>query len=199
MGVGGGRCRCNGDRDWDRDPSPPVTIDTPPASRLLTSITPMGLPLDAFVSKWSASSAAERANKDAFLLELCDVLDVPRPDASTGDPERDQYVFEKDARMPDEGGAVTVGKIDLYKQGCFVLEAKQGSDPTSKKLGTAKRGTPHWNVAMQGVAPSTAHAPDGRSPARRSTTQFRRTIRKRTPIMTPRLASCAGRGHQKGK
>jgi hypothetical protein len=101
-----------------------------------------------FIAKWAASSAAERANKDAFLIELCDVLDVPRPDPTTGDEKRDRYVFEKDALMPHAGGKVSRGKIDLYRAGAFILEAKQGSDATSKKLGTAKRDTPAWNVAM---------------------------------------------------
>jgi len=32
-----------------------------------------------FIAKWSASGAAERANKDSFLIELCDLLGVPRP------------------------------------------------------------------------------------------------------------------------
>ncbi|MCC6527290.1 MAG: class I SAM-dependent DNA methyltransferase [Polyangiaceae bacterium] len=106
-------------------------------------------PLAPFIEKWSRSSAAERANKDAFLIGLCDVLDVPGPDPTTGDAEQDRYVFEKDALTPHEGGVVTVGKIDLYKAGAFILEAKQGSAQGAKKLGTAKRETPAWHVAMQ--------------------------------------------------
>jgi SAM-dependent methyltransferase len=105
--------------------------------------------VDAFITKWAASGAAERANKDAFLIELCDLLDVPRPDPTTGDPDKDVYVFEKDARTTHEGGTVSIGKADLYKEGCFILEAKQGSEAGSKKMGTAKRGTPSWAVAMK--------------------------------------------------
>lgn len=105
--------------------------------------------LPAFISKWSASGAAERANKDAFLLELCDALGVPRPDPATGDPERDLYVFERDAVLTHEGGRVTIGRMDLYKDGCFLLEAKQGSEEGSRKIGTARRGTPAWNIAMR--------------------------------------------------
>ena len=33
---------------------------------------------EQFILRWSASSGAERANKDSFLNELCDVLGVPR-------------------------------------------------------------------------------------------------------------------------
>lgn len=57
-----------------------------------------------FIEKWSASAASERANKDAFLLELCDVLGVPRPDPATGDPDRDTYVFERDASANHPAG-----------------------------------------------------------------------------------------------
>jgi hypothetical protein len=105
----------------------------------------------AFVAKWSASSAAERANKDQFLLDFCDVLGVERPKPTTGNHTLDRYVFEHDAQIPHEGGRVTVGKIDLYKAGSFLLEAKQGSDIGSAKLGTARRRTPAWNIAMRGA------------------------------------------------
>ena len=44
------------------------------------------VPVDGFIARWSASAAAERANKDLFLTELCDVLGVDRPDdAGTGE------------------------------------------------------------------------------------------------------------------
>ena len=105
--------------------------------------------LDEFIERWSKSGAAERANKDQFLAELCDALDVPRPDPTTGDPARDLYVFECDAIQVAEGQKQSIGKIDLYKDGCFLLEAKQGSEAGSPKLGTAKRGTAGWNVAMR--------------------------------------------------
>jgi hypothetical protein len=105
--------------------------------------------LDAFIERWSSSGAAERANKDQFLAELCDALGVPRPDPTTGDPARDRYVFECDAVQVAEGRKQSIGKIDLYKDGCFLLEAKQGSEAGSPKLGTAKRGTAAWNVAMR--------------------------------------------------
>jgi hypothetical protein len=105
--------------------------------------------IETFTAKWSASGAAERANKDAFLLDLCDLLGVPRPDPATGDPERDGYTFERDALIVDEGEKRSIGKMDLYKEGCFVLEAKQGSDEGSKKVGSARRHTGSWIIAMQ--------------------------------------------------
>ncbi|HEX8408361.1 MAG TPA: type IIL restriction-modification enzyme MmeI [Thermoanaerobaculia bacterium] len=102
-----------------------------------------------FVEKWQGSGAAERANAQPFLLDLCDVLGVERPRPATGDPELDSYTFERDAVLLHEGKPHTIGKMDLYKHGCFILEAKQGSHAGSKKIGTARRDHPAtWNAAM---------------------------------------------------
>jgi hypothetical protein len=38
-----------------------------------------------FIARWRASAAAERANCQLFLSELCDVLNTPRPDPTTSD------------------------------------------------------------------------------------------------------------------
>lgn len=102
-----------------------------------------------FVEKWRNSASSERANKDSFLRDLCDLLGVAHPDPATGDAERDRYVFERDAVLVHGGDRHSIGKIDLYKRGCFILEAKQGSEADSKKIGTARRDTAAWNVAMQ--------------------------------------------------
>ena len=105
--------------------------------------------VETFIAKWATAEAAERAHKDSFLNELCGVLGVPLPDHLTGDPAQDRYVFEKDATLVHDGKPNSVGKMDLYKHGCFVLEAKQGSNPGAKKTGSARRGTAHWTVMMQ--------------------------------------------------
>lgn len=104
--------------------------------------------VEGFIAKWAASEASERANKDSFLKELCGVLGVPEPDVVTGDADRDRYVFEKDATLVHDGKKNSVGKMDLYKHGCFVLEAKQGSNAGAKKLGSGRRGTAGWTVMM---------------------------------------------------
>jgi len=64
----------------------------------------MGQNLDTFIAKWAAAGAAERANKDMFLTELCGVLGVAPPNPAMGDAERDTYVFEREARLSHEGG-----------------------------------------------------------------------------------------------
>lgn len=105
--------------------------------------------IEQFVTRWAASSAAERENKDLFLTELCDVIGVPHPNAATGDLDLDTYVFERKVCFPAENGVVPTGRIDLYKEGCFLLEAKQGSSPLSKKIGSARRSTAQWNIIME--------------------------------------------------
>lgn len=108
--------------------------------------------VQAFIAKWKDSGASERANKDSFLNDLCDVLGVSHPDPKTGDPARDRYVFERDAILVHGGEKHTIGWIDLYKHGCFILEAKQGSEADSKKIGTARRATRCDDPAIAGLA-----------------------------------------------
>ena len=79
------------------------------------------------------SAAAERANYQLFLIELCDVLDVPRPDPATGDQERDAYVFERPVRSATRTGRPAPGFIDLYRRRRFVLETKQGCEAKQRK------------------------------------------------------------------
>ncbi|HET9232930.1 MAG TPA: DNA methyltransferase, partial [Candidatus Eisenbacteria bacterium] len=98
--------------------------------------------LGSFIARWSASGDAERSNKDSFLAELTDVLGVERPHPKTGIAERDLYVFEKDVPRTRAGG-LSIGRVDLYKHGCFLLEAKQGAT-----TGPRRRESPAWNLLM---------------------------------------------------
>lgn len=113
-----------------------------------------------FISRWEASGAAERANYQLFLCELCDVIGVPRPEPAKADASLNSYVFEHPVVFDDGFGHSTTKFLDLYKKGFFILEAKQGSnkntegDPSGLKMpkksrrGTAVRGTQGWDVAM---------------------------------------------------
>jgi len=84
-----------------------------------------------FIARWKESAAAERANCQLFLSELCDVLEVARPAPSKGgEDEQNAYVFERGVTFHNPDGSTSNGRIDLYKRGCFVLEAKQGGERT---------------------------------------------------------------------
>ena len=114
----------------------------------------------AYIETWGKSGAAERANYQGFLYELCDLLCVPRPEPARADSSQNTYVFEHPVLFDDGLGHTTTKFIDLYRRGCFILEAKQGSereareDATGLKLpkrarrGTAVRGTQGWDDAM---------------------------------------------------
>jgi hypothetical protein len=125
--------------------------------------------VEEFVAYWSAAELSERSNSQSFLLELCDVLEVPRPDNHA----RDGYCFEFQVaeKLPD--GTTKDGRIDLYKRGCFVLESKQYDNakpdpsqlelaaenirrlaeaklyhPRKKKSAAPRRDTSRWDEAM---------------------------------------------------
>lgn len=116
----------------------------------------------SFLERWRASGAAEQANSQLFLGELCDLLDVPRPEPTRQNDADNVYVFEKVVEINNGDGTTTLGRIDLYRKGAFVLESKQGSERKlaedealskvvrsgRQKTGTAPRGTKAWDQAM---------------------------------------------------
>ena len=81
---------------------------------------------DRFIERWRRNEGgAERANYALFLIELCELLGLERPVPADATHERNDYVFERDVPVADDGGKVSHKRIDLYRRGCFVLEAKQ--------------------------------------------------------------------------
>jgi hypothetical protein len=82
-------------------------------------------PVEVFIARWQGREGGqERANYVSFLKELCDVLGLPQPDPADATHERNDYVFERAVtRHLDDGDSA--GRIDLYRKGSFVLEAKQ--------------------------------------------------------------------------
>jgi len=114
-----------------------------------------------FLERWRRSEGGERRTYQMFLTELCTLLEVEPPGAV--DP--DDYGFERRVEIHNLDGSHRSGRIDLYKRGCFVLEAKQGSfkpapdHPTLPGLaefsqrkaagkGHGVRGTKVWDDAM---------------------------------------------------
>ncbi len=82
--------------------------------------------VDTFIERWSqARGGAERANYQMFLTELCEALGLPRPDPASDDTRTNDYVFERGVKRRESEGLASTLRIDLYKRGCFILEAKQ--------------------------------------------------------------------------
>ncbi|UUL82363.1 class I SAM-dependent DNA methyltransferase [Sphingomonas qomolangmaensis] len=89
----------------------------------------MGQQIEAFIARWRENEGgAERANFPLFLTELTDLLDLPRPQPANATHAANDYVFERAVTFKDEAGKRGHGRIDLYKRGCFVLEAKQSRE-----------------------------------------------------------------------
>ncbi|MCY1703856.1 class I SAM-dependent DNA methyltransferase [Deinococcus sp. SL84] len=115
------------------------------------------------IARWKDTGGSERANYTGFLIDLCDVLGVPRPEGSRVDVTQNAYVFERDVAEHHPDGSVSHRRIDLYRRGSFVLEAKQGVEQeaeqeasilgkkpakTATKKGHGKRGTKGWDGFM---------------------------------------------------
>ena len=96
---------------------------------------PATLPsVEAFIARWQGREGGqERANYALFLSELCDVLGVARPDPASATTEANDYVFERVVQDLHAEGGVSHRRIDLYKRGSFVLEAKQSRQKGGKK------------------------------------------------------------------
>ena len=121
----------------------------------------MSAAAESFIARWSQAEASERANAQQFLIELADVLEVPRP----SNTHSDGYSFEFPVKIPRGDGTSTEGRIDLYRRASFVLEAKQFAGPkeeqtplsivaeeagifASKKKSGPVRGSDAWDDAM---------------------------------------------------
>ncbi len=84
---------------------------------------------DTFIAKWRGVTASELSTARSFALDLCKLLGVqaPHPDAEQ------QYMFERPVPFSHGNGSSSAGRTNLYKRGCFVLEAKKLKAPTHTK------------------------------------------------------------------
>ncbi|MBK7015727.1 MAG: class I SAM-dependent DNA methyltransferase [Sulfuritalea sp.] len=86
-------------------------------------------PVESFIARWQGVSASELATAQSFTIELCRLLDLPEPHHAQ------DYMFERPVSFRHGDGGSSAGRIDCYKRGCFVLEAK-------KLKGVGAHGTP---------------------------------------------------------
>jgi hypothetical protein len=88
--------------------------------------------IEQFIARWQGlEGGRERSNSQMFLRELTEALGLPPP--APGDSRNREYVFERTVTFREPDGTVSTGFIDLYKKGCFVLEAKQSRQKDGKK------------------------------------------------------------------
>ncbi|WP_407493984.1 class I SAM-dependent DNA methyltransferase [Pseudooceanicola sp. MF1-13] len=119
--------------------------------------------LDAFIERWKASGGNEMANFQSFAGELVQILGVEPVKVADAEGQNNDYRFERPVTFTHTGRERR-GRIDLYRRGCFVLEAKQGShkparehkdqlslltdDSAPKQTGHGKRGTSSFDDTM---------------------------------------------------
>ena len=115
--------------------------------------------IDAFFQRWEASGAAERANYSMFLNELCDLLDVSRPDPAGPDNEKNAYGCPHD--LTDE--EILRRLVDLNRE----------------RAEEEKRGIIRW------LRPEYQN-PDGAQPA--AATQGALAIEPEAPAASPAIA-----------
>ena len=90
--------------------------------------------LERFIVRWQGREGGqERANYGLFLSEFCDAIGVRRPEPASATTAENDYVFERAVKEPSPDGSAGTGRIDLYKRGSFVLEAKQSRLSGGKK------------------------------------------------------------------
>jgi hypothetical protein len=82
-----------------------------------------------FIERWLGSSGGrERSNLPTFISGLCKMLDVEAPLDPASKGVLGRYEYEgpvPNASVRAEKASANTGFIDLYKEGCFILEAKQ--------------------------------------------------------------------------
>ncbi len=117
--------------------------------------------ISEFVRRWKPSGGSEMANFPSFAGELTRLLGVEPPKPATSDGQNNDYRFERPVTFTHTG-KLGRGRIDLYRRGCFILEAKQGADaepaPTDQlsllsgdaitQKGHGKRGSARWDDTM---------------------------------------------------
>jgi hypothetical protein len=121
--------------------------------------------LDALIAEASASGGSELANYQLFVIGLCAALGMDRPRMAQEGNDLNDYVFERRVDFKHPDGSRTAGRIDCYRRGSFILEAKQSAkrqggkvpaeqlslipeDAAQRKQGHAKRGTRGWDQVM---------------------------------------------------
>jgi hypothetical protein len=121
--------------------------------------------LDQLITEAKASGGSEMANYQLFIVGLTQALGLERPKMAGEENQFNDYVFERRVDFKHPDGSRSMGRIDCYKRGAFVLEAKQSAkrqtkkadaaqlhllpeDVTQTKPGQAKRGTRGWDQVM---------------------------------------------------
>ena len=95
--------------------------------------------IEAFIAHWRDTGGSELANTQSFINDLCRLIGVVPPDGSRTDDAHNDYVFERHVFQDNGDDTNSFGRIDAYRYGAFISEAKQGQRRRSRG-GAARRG-----------------------------------------------------------
>lgn len=91
--------------------------------------------VEQFIERWKGSGGSEMATAQSFAIDLTSLLDVAPPKVSDADGDFLDYRFERPVTETHTGRKKN-RRIDLYKKGHFILEAKQFVSPDTKGKST---------------------------------------------------------------
>lgn len=77
--------------------------------------------IEKFITRWSSTTASELATAQSFVIDMCELLGVEKPHATA---EQD-YMFERPLKEAHGDGSQSDRRVDCYKRGHFILEAKK--------------------------------------------------------------------------
>jgi len=75
----------------------------------------------AFIERWQGVTASKLSTAQSFVTQLCELLGIEAPHPT---PEQN-YMFERPITFSHGDGSSSAGRIDCYRRGHFVLEAKK--------------------------------------------------------------------------
>ena len=90
---------------------------------------PRDTSLAGLTERWTDAEAAERANFQSYLIELCEALGVERPG-----PAGSGYQFELPVKVITRDGVETTNFVDCYRRDFFGIEAKDEEPGKSTDL-----------------------------------------------------------------
>lgn len=96
-----------------------------------------------FITRWDGADGSERANYPLFISDLCELLQVEKPQPALADDWHNTYVNERYIDARDGASAGNARFIDTYRRGCFICEAKsfdlgKNTETVERKLFKAK-------------------------------------------------------------
>ncbi len=100
-----------------------------PSATLSAAAHPDAARAADFIARWSGVVASALSTAQSLARELCELLGVPVPHPT---PEQD-YMFERPVTFRHGDGGSSPGRIDCYRRGCFVLEAKKLRAPADTR------------------------------------------------------------------